>query len=421
MSLALSSGLPALLRDGPLLHSPSFCCAVASTTRAQAAELLYWDNYRRNPTRSRSPTSTAAVAVPSTHRRSRSTTQKAWHSTRRPDRLYVASSDQVAREGNGEIVFVNLDGSGAGVLSAPGATVNEPEGDRHRPGDPDHLLGQQPGDPGGKGSIGYAKLDGSGGGLLNTAGATFEDPYRLAVDPVSGRVYWGNTDDGSIPSPSPTSTTPVVAHSQPDRGATPSKASTRSAVAYGPGLLVETDEKRDLLRQPQRRRRWRTQTCSETIDGAYGLAIDPGPGRALLGQLRPRTNRTGAIGFADLAAAASAISPATAPVNGPQDPVILKSPTGTAAPSIARSATSRSLLTCSPGSWAADFAGSFVYQAPRTFAYQWTNNGAPVAGATATTLEATVGRHLRLRRDRDQPGRRRQPDERCRRPSRRPK
>ncbi len=45
---------------------------------------------------------------------------------------------------------------------------------------------------GDNGSIAWAKLDGSAGGLLNTTGATVDDPYKIALDPVNGRVYWGN-------------------------------------------------------------------------------------------------------------------------------------------------------------------------------------------------------------------------------------
>ncbi len=57
-------------------------------------------------------------------------------------------------------------------------------------------------------------------------------------------------------------------------------------------------------------------------------------------------------------------------------------------PAITRDAKNRAALTCPTGSWAADFAGGFVYQAPTTYAYQWLRNGAPVAGATAATLTA---------------------------------
>ena len=104
-----------------------------------------------------------------------------------------------------------------------------------------------------------------------------------------------------------------------------------------------------------------------------------------------RTKRVpaGAFGFVGLGGGGGAINIATAPVNGPQDPTILKSPTGTGAPALTRDPKAKANLTCSPGTWAADFPGSSVYQAPRTFAYQWTLNGAAIAGATASTYSAT--------------------------------
>jgi hypothetical protein len=76
-------------------------------------------------------------------------------------------------------------------------------------------------------------------------------------------------------------------------------------------------------------------------------------------------------------------------VNAPQDPVIVKSPTGAGVPTLTRNAKARASLSCAQGVWAADYPGSFVYQAPRTFAYQWTRKGAPVTGATASTFTAT--------------------------------
>lgn len=70
--------------------------------------------------------------------------------------------------------------------------------------------------------------------------------------------------------------------------------------------------------------------------------------------------------------------------------MILKGPSGTGAPAITRDAVNPALLSCSTGSWAADYAGSFVYQAPRSFGYQWLLNGAAIAGATGSTLTATT-------------------------------
>src|SRR6185436_14669454 len=109
------------------------------------------------------------------------------------NRLFVASSSGGAGK-KGEIIFVHLDGSGAGVLSTAGAEVNEPYGVAIDPTTRIIYWVNGTGGPGGKGSIGFASIDGSGGGLLNTTGVAVTDPYRLAVDPVSGKVFWANTE-----------------------------------------------------------------------------------------------------------------------------------------------------------------------------------------------------------------------------------
>jgi hypothetical protein len=75
--------------------------------------------------------------------------------------------------------------------------------------------------------------------------------------------------------------------------------------------------------------------------------------------------------------------------------MILKSPSGAEAPKVTRSKKSRSALSCSTGNWAADFAGSFVYQAPHTFAYQWKSKGKSLKGATKATLQAkSAGKYI---------------------------
>ncbi len=124
-----------------------------------------------------------------------------------------------------------------------------------------------------------------------------------------------------------------------------------------------------------------------TIKDPFGLAFDPTLGRIYWPNSQEEV-RVNTIGFADLTGGVGGITPQTAPVHNTQDPVILKSPTGTGAPTLARNAKLRSELTCSSGNWAADFPGSFVYQAPSSIAYQWLRNGSPIGGATAAAFGA---------------------------------
>jgi len=96
------------------------------------------------------------------------------------------------------------------------------------------------------------------------------------------------------------------------------------------------------------------------------------------------------LGFASLSGGGGGNISPTAPFSGPQDLLVLKSPTGSGAPAITRSSTSPAALSCSEGSWAADFPGSYVYQAPHSIAYQWTLNGTAIPGANAAAFTATA-------------------------------
>jgi hypothetical protein len=48
-----------------------------------------------------------------------------------------------------------------------------------------------------------------------------------------------------------------------------------------------------------------------------------------------------------------------------------------------------STLTCSQGSWAADIAPSFLFQAPQSYAYKWSAGGTAITGATGSTVTAS--------------------------------
>ena len=101
------------------------------------------------------------------------------------NRLYIADTGETGK--TGAIYFVNLDGSGAGVFSAPGAPGINPEGlALDTAARTIYWMNTEPY------GLAWAKLDGSVGGLLNTAGAKFQGAYRIAIDTADGRVYWGN-------------------------------------------------------------------------------------------------------------------------------------------------------------------------------------------------------------------------------------
>jgi hypothetical protein len=304
------------------------------------------------------------------------------------NRLFVANSSG-GPSGKGEIDYVNLDGSGAGVLSTPGAPIDDPVGIAV---DPVARRAYWVND-GTTGSIAYANLDGSGGGVLNTTGATVEGPYRLGFDPVAGRIYWGNSPGPGPETISFANTNNSGGGNLDLTGASPAEGVDGFAVDPAGGRLYWINDGTTFegisFASLGGGSGGHLSVAGGRFMGPYGLAFDPALGRLYWANYDGGSpERLGAFGFLNLGGGAGNINIATAPVKGPQDPVILKSPSGTGAPAATRSAKSRSRLECSSGSWAVDYPGSYVYQAPRSIAYQWTRNGVPIVGATATIYSA---------------------------------
>lgn len=360
---------------------------LAFSARAHSAELVYWNNYGATP---------QTISVANSDGSGGGPLNLSGVDLKDPEgmaidtvtgRLYVVSSSGGAG-GKGEILFVNLDGSGAGVFSAPGAPLDEPFGVVVDPATR-MIYWANAGTGKRDGSIAGAKLDGSAGGVLNTSADTVIDPYKIGLDPVNGRVYWGNSPEGedvSIGYANVNGTGGgILALSRPPESAYAFAVDPAGGRLYWSegnldrfaytGLLGGNV---DLL-----------DTTGALVDSSYGFAIDPTQNKIYWPNYSNNENRANGLGFASLTGGGGGnITPQVAPFDGPQDLLVLKSPTGTGAPAVTRDPKKRAALTCPTGSWAADFAGSFVYQAPTTYAYQWARNGAPVGGATAATFTA---------------------------------
>jgi hypothetical protein len=358
--------------------------AFGLTDSARAAETLYWDNFDADPDSvsfaNVDGSGGGSLGLPGVTLKDPE--GMAYDSV--TDRLFVANSHGGPSE-NGEIVFLGLDGSGAGALPTPGAPVEVPEGIAVDPAARKVYWVNSGNAP----SVAWARLDGSGGGMLNTSGATLSVPRRIALDPEGGRVYWAN----SLPDPQ------VISYANTDNsgggdlsvaGATPPKNITGLSVdpAGGRVYWLENGDGGVSFASLAGGGGGGIDPTGAVFNNPYGLAFDPQIGRLYWGNYNVASEGAGAIGFLNVGGGGGGVGIATAPVDGPQDPLILKSPTGTGAPAIVRSPKSRSSLSCSAGGWGADYPGSFVYQAPRAFAYQWTRNGVAIAGATATTFNA---------------------------------
>ncbi len=377
----------ALLTATLVLSLAVVVCLLAAAP-SRGAELVYWDNYKAEP---------QTIGFASLDGSGGGALNLTGVTLDGPEgmaidtvtgRLYVASCCGGPGK-KGEILFANLDGSGAGVFSAPGAPVDEPFGVAIDPAT--RMIYWANGAEGeANGSIAWAKLDGSAGGVLNAAGTVVDDPYKLALDPVNGRVYFG-----SYPA-----TKPVISYVNVDN----SGGGTLNLNGYVPESAYAF-----AVDQVAGRVYWSDgpggdkfaytgllggtvsflNTSPAVRNTSYGFAIDPTLGRIYWPNYDNNANRVNGLGFASLSGGGGGnITPLVAPFDGPQDTLILKSPTATAAPGVTRAKNDRAKMTCSTGGWAADFAGSYVYQAPTTYGYQWLRNGKAVSGATAATLNA---------------------------------
>lgn len=351
-----------------------FCWAAAV---ASAAETVYWNNYRSNNLAYASVDGSGGGLLNLSGVELKNPEGMAYDSV--ANRIYVASS-------NDQIQYVNLDGSGAGVLNTTGANVNNPEGMGIDPSNRTiYWINSGAETP----TIGAAKLDGSGGTVLNTSGATLEGAYRLAVDPVNGRVYWGNT----FPAGASISYANINGSGGGNldlTGATSPENVSGLAIVPATGRIYWVNEEMVSFASLAGGGGGDLSLAGAVFDEAYGLAVDPSTGKLYWGNYGHQTGESsGALGFGNLGGGGGGIDIATAPVNGPQDPLILKGPSGTGAPQVSRSASSPAALSCSTGGWAGDLSGSSVYQAPRSFSYVWKLNGSPIGGANGSSLTAT--------------------------------
>jgi hypothetical protein len=377
--------------------------SLALASNAAAAELIYWDNYAETGHPSNDSVSYANIdgggGGPLNLGGLGLVRPEGMAIDTAGGRLFVASSGETEYDPEtetnkvvvpGQILAVNLDGSGASPFSVPGAPVDEPEGIVVDP-TTGLVIWANTGTGSSKGSIAWAKLDGSAGGTLNTSGATLRFPDRIGLDPASGRVFWANV---------PEALEPVVLSYAYLNNTGGGDLDTTGApeILSQTGFAVDSAASRLYwLSSPATRVSYASLSgggggeislAGATVNEPYGLAIDPSLGKLYWGNYGNHIVRTGAIGFSSLSGVGGGITITTSPVNGAQDPQVLKSPAGNGAPVLTRANGSRAVLACTAGTWAADDAGGFVYQAPTTYAYQWARNGDPIARATAAAYTA---------------------------------
>lgn len=282
-----------------------------------------------------------------------------------------------------KISFANLDGSGVGDLNTTGATVDQPHGLAI---DPVARVIYWANVLGGK--ISFANLNGSGGGDLNTTGATVTFPDAVAIDPAGGRVYWANlvgkisyarlngTGGADLDTSGATVNVPQAVAVDAAAGRIYWANSGANSIAYADLGGAAHD----------------LPISGVPVNEPIGLAIDHAAGKLYWGN-----EASSAIDVANLDGSDARRVDTTGGSLFDGYLALLQVPSGTDTPTVMGGPAPGSTLICSPGGWAADDTGSFLYRAPQGFAYQWSLNGGDIAGATSATYAAPVPGTYRCR------------------------
>lgn len=369
--------------------------AGAQASETFFSETVYWENYDQHPaTIGFAPTGFDGGGFPSGElvpngAEIRSPEGMAFDPAN--DRIYVASSE------TNEIIWVNINGGSAGALKTGAAPVDRPDGVAVDSTTQTVYWGNA----NGSGSIEYAAANESNvGGTLNTTGASAGQPRKIALDTADGRVYWlssegpgethlsyanlNNTGGGDV-------FVPEEELPEEWTGIDIDPATQRIYILAEEEFEIEPGEF-----ESENFVYWinvsgvgggEVDTTTGSFAEPYGMAFDPSVGRFYWGNYGYGLGAS-PIGTAMLAAGGrgGGISVGETVPAGPQDPIVLKSPSPVTPPKVS---VSGSTLKCSAGEWSQDYVGSYVYGAPESYAYMWVKDSLPILGATSSTLEAT--------------------------------
>jgi DNA-binding beta-propeller fold protein YncE len=377
-----------------------------SAVRADAAEQLYWDNWNAEPASVSFADGQGLGGGPVNLGGYQLDSPEGMAYDSATNRLFVPSTHysglgEPGEEGEGHIAAIDLGGGGATNFTAPGALIRNPRGIAVDP-TTRTLYWINEIDSEYRSSISWAKLDGSAGGTLNTAGATLQAASRLTIDPAIGRLYWANAFPtktiGEELEPIAISWASVTGSGGGNlniSGSTPTYYTTGIAVDHAGSRVYWLNPAISSVSYAALNggSSGDIQVSSEAVQNSpYGLAFEPAQGKFLWGNYGDMSEHgpQASFGFLTLAGATGTLTPNLAPVDGAQDPLIIKSPAATAPPLLTRVPKAPNKLSCSTGAWAADLPGDSLYQAPRTYAYQWSKNGVAIAGATAAILATTA-------------------------------
>jgi DNA-binding beta-propeller fold protein YncE len=289
------------------------------------------------------------------------------------------------------ISYANLSGGGAHTITFSGVTPFGPAGLALDPGGRKLYWGDFKGN-----TISYAKLDGSGGGHLNTGTATVNGPEGVTVDLAAGKIFWANSEDdahpisyaflngtggGDLNITGATVSTPV--------GLALDLAANRVYWANEGNNTISYARLDDTGGGGQL-----TNTSGATIYGPQGIAIDPVANRIYWANFHDSAHP---ISYARLDGTGGGhdLDPGIATPHQAGFPALLKPPAAGHIPLVTGKPAVGSTVHCTRGAWAPDLPGSFLFRAPRSFAYDWRRNGTPIPGATQNAIHLTAKGHYR--------------------------
>ena len=222
----------------------------------------------------------------------------------------------------------------------------------------------------GSGSIRVGNLDGSTAARTLFANESY--PVGVVIDPADGKIYWGSYD-----------TFKIRVGNLDGTGArdlfTGENYPTGLAIDPAAGKLYWTNEFAGNVRVGNLDGTGATNLYTGE-GGVGGLAIDPAAGKIYWGDFSSATIRVGSL---------DGTAPAKSVFTGENSAwfvALLRAPVGTGSPQVSGGAGLGQSLSCGPGSWAADLLTGLLYRAPRSLAYQWTLDGAPLAAATTSSM-----------------------------------
>jgi hypothetical protein len=225
------------------------------------------------------------------------------------------------------------------------------------------------------GTIRVGNLNGGGASDLFSGES---EPLGVAIDPAAGKIYWASNGTGAIRvgnlNGSGTAADLFMSESLP----------SGVAIDEGAGRIYWANNTgTGAIRVGNLNGSGTPSTLFMGESFPLGVAIDPAAGKIYWAN----NTGTGVIRVGNLNGSGT---PSTlfAGETAAQFPALLHSPASAGAPQLSGGSTVGSVLSCSQGAWASDLLGAFLYRAPRSFAYQWTFNGADITGATSSTYTA---------------------------------